>query len=202
MYKEKVGPLAQQVQIKTVSQSNNNNSDENKSTAVSILETVASISADIISEDAKSKLQRDIHTIEMVDYITYGLKDALHTYLDIQEVESTSDKPDFICNVVLENIELRISTNQTSIYVSALGTIIDRATGNIVWENREVATKPIRSSNSQEQKTKLEEDALNLLQLTSLSADELNQVIGATVDDAGYEMGELLRKDIAELHNN
>lgn len=200
LYNEKVSPNARQVQITTVSQANTNSKDEKKSTAISILETVASIGADIISEDAKSKLQKDINTVDMVGYVTYGLQDALHTYLEVNEVESISDKPDFICNVILETCELRISTNQISVFVSTTGTIIDRATGNIVWENTETMTKPIKSNNAIQNNTKLEEDAINLLQLTSLKADELNKIIGATVDDAGYEMGETLRKDIAEMN--
>lgn len=200
LYKEKVGPLAKQIQIETVSESNNK-SDEKKSTAVSILETVASIGADLVSEEAKTKLQKNIHTDEMVEYITYGLKDALHTYLEINEVETVSDKPDFICNVVLEKIELRVSNSYTSVYVSALGTIIDRATGKIIWENREVATKPVKSGDADNKNSKLMEDALNILQLTSLDPEELNKIIGATVDDAGYAMGELLRNDISELNS-
>ncbi|KAB2846437.1 MAG: hypothetical protein F9K45_01880 [Melioribacteraceae bacterium] len=201
LFNQKVGPLAQTVQITTVSQTNSK-SEEKKSTAVSILEAVASIGADILSEDTKSKLQKDINTQDMVGYVTSGMKDALHNYLDVTEAGAISDKPDFICNIVLENCELRVSTNQISIFVSATGTIIDRATGGIVWDNTETITKPIKSdySGNSSKNSKLEEDAINLLQLTSLKADELNKIIGATVDDAGYEMAETLRQDIAEMH--
>ena len=199
LYNEKVSPNASQIQITTVSQSNTKD-DEKKSTAVNILEAVASIGADIISEDAKSKLKKDINTVDMVHYVTTGLKDVLHTYLEVNEAESISDKPDFVCNIVLENIELRVSTNYINVSASATGTIIDRATGSIVWQNTETIVKPIKSDYSNEKKTKLEEDAINLLQLTSLKADELNRVVGATVDDVGYEMGETLRKDIAEMN--
>lgn len=199
LYNQKVGPLAQTVQITTVSQEDSKDEGK-KSTVVSILEAVASIGADIISEDAKSKLQKDINTQDMVGYVTSGMKDALHIYLDITEAESISDKPDFICNIVLETCELRISKNQINVLVSATGTIIDRASGGIVWDNTETITKPVKSNYNNKTTTKIEEDAINLLQLTSLKADELNKIIGATVDDAGYEMAETLRKDIAEMN--
>lgn len=199
LYNQKVGPLAQTVQITTVSQEDSKDEGK-KSTVVSILEAVASIGADIISEDAKSKLQKDINTQDMVGYVTSGMKDALQNYLDITEAQSISDKPDFICNIVLETCELRISKNQINVLVSATGTIIDRASGGIVWDNTETITKPVKSNYNTQTTTKIEEDAINLLQLTSLKADELNRIIGATVDDAGYEMAETLRKDIAEMN--
>lgn len=199
LYNEKVSPNASQIQITTVSQSNSND-DENKSTAVSILEAVASIGADIISEDAKSKLSKNINTADMIHYVTTGLKDVLHTYLEVKEAGSISEKPDFICNIVLENIELRVSSKYINVFTSATGTIIDRSTGSIVWQNTESITKPVKSNYSNGKNTKLEEDAINLLQLTSLKADELNKIIGAAVDDAGYEMGETLRRDIAEMN--
>ena len=200
LYNQKVGPLAQQVEIIT-ERLKTDAKEEKKSTLENVLETIATVGTSIASEDVISKLQEDIDTKVMVDYVTSGMKNALNNYLDINEVSSVSDKPEFICNITLETCKLTVSTDNIRISVVAIGTIIDRSTGNIVWENRESITNPIKSTNSNNKKaTHLEQDAINFLQLTSLSAEELNTIIGATVDAAGLEMAETLRKDISEMN--
>ncbi len=198
LYKTKVAAEARTVAITSYNSQNYANAGKKKSTGESILESIASIGESIISSDKQSKLQEMINPVEMVESISDGMKDALATYLDLREAESLSDNPAFICNIVLEQLQLQVAKNSTRVYVSAIGSIIDRSSGQLVWEYGESSSQPISQNYDHSKTTKLEEDAINILSLAALDEEVINDMLAAAVEDVGESMAEQLRIDIAE----
>jgi hypothetical protein len=202
LYKTKIAPEARTVSITTYNSQNYNNAGKKKSTETSILESLASIGESIISSDKESKLQEMVKPELMVSSIADGMKDALSTYLEINEVESIQDQPDFICDITLDNLQLQVNKNSTMIYASASSRIIDRNSGGLVWEDSESSTHPLNQNYNASKTTKLEEDAINILTLATLDEDLVNAMLSAAIDDVGFNLAETLREDVFESRKN
>jgi hypothetical protein len=177
--------------ITITKQENNPNQKEDNS----ILSTIASIGSDIVSEDAKARIINSVSTHGLVTYISNGLEDALVKYLDIVPVE---ENPEFIAETILEVCDLVVGDNGISLRVQAKARIIERATGNVVWDNWESQTIPIKSGAASKDDSKTLKKVFSAIQLSSLNEDEINTLLGDAADDVGYMMGETLREDVVK----
>ena len=168
-----------------------------------LAETITSIFTDVVSESKKKELIHAVDTQNLIDNISYGLYDALETYLEANIIEEDQGKPDFLVENTLKKCDLNISQNAVKIYVSSTTRIIDLATATVVWDNTESKSIPMSSIISTDKKqfnSQSEEYIFILQKLFSLSKEELNQNIGLAGEYVGGEMGETLRQDIAESH--
>lgn len=169
-----------------------------------LAETITSIFTDVVSETKKKELINAVDTQNLIDNISYGMYDALETYLDANIIEEDQGKPDFLVENTLKKCNLNISQSAVSIYVSSATRIIDLATATVVWDNTESKSIPmsdIISTDKDQFNSQSEEYIFILQKLFSLSKEELNQKIGLAGEYVGEEMGETLRRDIAESHS-
>ena len=74
------------------------------------------------------------------------MKNAMRTYLNIEVVSSLDDPPSFVCDVLLNECKLVISKYEVAVSANVTATIIERASGEIVWENTEYGKVPIKSN--------------------------------------------------------
>lgn len=167
-----------------------------KKDATDILSVIASVGSEILNADSRSKLESAVDPKLLVGYVSAGLEDALVKYLDIEAVSSLRDNPDFLVETVLDACSLIVSPNGVSVYVKANARIIDRASGELVWENWESRTIPVERHYTTGQESKTLERVFNAAQLAALSPAEVNEVVGMAADDVGYFMAETLREDI------
>ena len=103
----------------------------------------------------------------------------------------------------MKKCNLNISQSSVNIYVSSFTRIIDLATATVVWDNTESKSIPMSTIISTDKKqfnSQSEEYIFILQKLFSLSEEELNQKIGLAGEYVGGEMGETLRRDVAESH--
>ena len=199
LYRDFVSSNAGMIQI--VTEDYSAKKDSGQSDTEKVLSAIASIGSDIISENAKEKLENSVNTQSLVGYISTGLEEALKTYLDAKSVETVDDNPQFIVETTLNECKLIVRKNGTFVNVNAKSVIIDRATGNVVWDNTEVRTIPINTNYTGSKETSsVENKIFNAIQLTSLSEEELNKAVGRAAEEAGYEMGKTLREDVAEIN--
>ena len=166
-----------------------------------LAETLTSIFSDVVSESKKSELIDEVDTQNLIDNISYGMYDALETYLDANIIQEDEGDVDFLVENTLNDCNLNISQSAVNIYVSSFTRIIDLATATVVWDNKEsksVSMSTLISNNKKHFNSQSEEYIFILQKLFSLSKEELNQKIGLAGDYIGRGMGETLRKDIAE----
>ena len=166
-----------------------------------VLDILTSIGTEILSAEKISKLEGSVNTKEQVGYVGLAMKNAMRTYLNIEEVSSLDDSPSFVCDVLLNECKLVISKYEVAVSANVTATIIERASGEIVWENNEYGKVPIKSNyNVKNQTSKEEEKLLNVIQLATLDEEELNRVVGAAIDRIGYLFAETLREDVVEAN--
>jgi hypothetical protein len=168
-----------------------------------LAETISSIFTDVVSETKKKELINAVDTRNLIDNISYGIYDALETYLNANIIEEDEGNIDFIVENTLKKCNLNISQSAVNIYVSSTTRIIDLATATVIWGNTESNSIPmssIISVDNDQFKSQSEEYIFILQKLFSLSKEELNQKIGLAGEYVGKEMGETLRRDIAESH--
>lgn len=188
IYKEYVKSTARKIEVE---EANTADKKEDKT----VLGIIASVGSDIVSGLDIARIKDAAKTEDIVVYVSGGLEDALNKYLDMQPVE---DNPAFIAETTLEECKLILSDNNVSVMVRASARIIERQSGNIVWENSEQQTVPIEASGSSKDDSKSFVKFMNAMQLSSLTDEEINRVIGEAADDVGYKMGETLREDISD----
>src|SRR5690606_22377774 len=191
MFTERVSRNASEIQITT-------EDPANKKEDNTVLGILASVGSDILSDDSKAKLKSAVDTRILAGYVSEGLRNAMETYLSITPVDEVSDNPAYIVETVLEECKLVVKETGVSVYVQANGRIIDRASGNLVWENWEGQTIPIDQNTTDGKSSKTVVKVFNALQLSSLDKDELNRVVGAAADDVGAYMAETFREDLVE----
>lgn len=196
LFRENVGPNARYVKIEQQSTAQK----ENKNGLGAVLDVIASVSNSVLAEEKQNKLRESIDTERLLYSISDNLQEAMHIYLDINPVEKLSDKPDFICTIVLKDCKLLLNQNQVSIYVNATASLVDRATGEIAWKNYESRTISLSESYGEHISDSGLESVFNALQLASLDENEINEIVDAAADDVGTYMAETLRNDVAKSH--
>ncbi len=183
-----------------------NDKDEKKKEdkdADNVLDILTSIGTEILSAEKINKLENSVNTDEQVAYVGRAMKKAMKTYLNIEEVPSLENNPLFVCDVLLNECKLVISKYEVAVSANVTSTIIERSSGEIVWENTEYGKVPIKSNYGVKNKTsKKEEKILNVIQLATLDEEELNRVVGAAIDKIGYLFAETLREDVVEVNKN
>ncbi|UCH65871.1 MAG: hypothetical protein JSW63_01690 [Ignavibacterium sp.] len=168
-----------------------------------LAETISSIFTDVVSESKKRELVNAVDTHNLIDNISYGVSDALETYLSANIIEEDDGSVDFLVENSLRKCDLNISQSAVKIYVSSATRIIDLTTATVIWDNTESKSIPmssILSVDNDQINTQSEEYIFILQKLFSLSEEELNQKMGLAGEYVGKEMGETLRRDIAESH--
>jgi len=168
-----------------------------------LAETISSIFTDVVSETKKEELINAVDTKNLIENISYGIYDALETYLNANIIEEDQGNVDFLVENTLKKCDLNISQSAVNINVSSTSRIIDLATATVIWGNTESKSIPmsnIISTDKNKFKSQSEEYIFILQKLFSLSKEELNQKIGLAGENVGRGMGETLRRDIAESH--
>ncbi len=166
-----------------------------------IAETITSIFTDVVSESKKKELINAVDTQNLINNISYGIYDALETYLNANIIEEDEGNVEYLVENTLKNCNLNISQSTVKINVSSFTRIIDLATATVIWDNTESKSIPMSSIISTDKNkfsSQSEEYIFILQKLFSLSKEELNQKIGLAGEYIGREMGETLRQDIAE----
>ena len=105
----------------------------------------------------------------------------------------------FIIETVIENCQLVTGPSGVKIRVQAFSRIIDRQSGNIVWDDSETQTVPIqRNDGYDKDNSSTLNKVFNAVQLSSLSEKEIQNVVDESAKSAGRMMGETLREDVAD----
>lgn len=196
LYEVLIKPDAKRIDIV----SSDNESQKNKEK--SLLETIVSVGAGILSASSEEKLRNAVDTKLLADEIAEGMKKTLRTYLNVNDTKNISDDPEFIVETILEDCALAVGKQGVNVKVKATGRILERKSGTLAWENSEIYFVPIKSSNYKDKNasyTNTVSDALNAIKLASLSEREINSIVTGAAYEVGQKMIETLREDISEV---
>jgi len=196
-FKEVVKPAAKSVLIE---RSSSTDTKKSKKTEDVVLGILTSIGTGFIEADKQNKLEEAIDTKDMLHSIAGKLSESINSYLDVAAVEKISDKPDYFCSVVLEEVKLLMSNNSVSLYVHSTASITKRTTGEMVWENSETKTIPLEDNTGNTTKNKSLENVFSAIQLAALDPNQIKKLVEDAADDVGTYMAETLREDVVEAN--
>jgi len=179
--------------------------NSNHSNNSTVFDAIASVGSKILSQSSQQKITNAVSTDSMTNYVAHGLKNALVTYLNVKPVKSFNDNPKFITETTLQSCKLLTSKNSVYVKVSAYARIIDRKTGNLIWEDWESPSVPIRksgssnaSNNNSNSINRTVNKIFGAVQLASLDPQQIQNVVDQAAKQAGHEMGNTLRKDFVK----
>jgi len=194
-YEVNITPNARVMEIE---EQNTTTKDEKKKQS-NFLESLASASSEVMSAEKIARIKDIVDTEDLAYSINDGLKNALEIYIEFNEVES-GQEADFIVKTKLEKCKMTVAKDNVYISVNASAEIIDRATGNIVWDNWETGRVPVRQNYGNKKKaySNTETKLLTALQLVSLSEKEINVCVADAAEEIGQKMGETFREDLTK----
>lgn len=196
-FEEIVATNARQVEIVN---DNDVPSNEKKSTAETLAEIAISVSNVFVGSDVADKLTRAANPDSIAYAVSEGVGTTLRKYLMVEPVWELEDDAEFVATTTIEEIQLRSSSGSMYIRVQASTQITSRLDGEVVWENTESESYPLRSFSGTDD-TALGRTLKNVLQTTelaSLSEAQLRIAVNDAANKVGISMAETLRKDIAK----
>jgi hypothetical protein len=164
---------------------------------------IAAIGSGIVSEEGRKKLERAVVADTIAGAVARGMQQATTDYLSLRPVASVADDPEYLIETELTEYTLVSLSEGLFMRVKGKSRVIHRKTGAIVWENSEshtvplsetylagLAPAPIASGVS----------IFNAVRLLTLTEQEIATVVNQAATQAGREIGETLREDVAGLH--
>lgn len=169
-----------------------------------ILAIISAIGSGIVSDQGRRKLEEAINRDSIANSVAQGMRQATTDYLSITAVDSISQNPDFIIETEITDFDVVSSSWGLSMHVRAKSRMIDRKSGSIIWDDAESHTIPLTHTFAAAFAPKPVSSAAsvyNAVELLSLSEEEIRSVIDQASLQAGREIGETLREDIADLNS-
>ncbi len=166
-----------------------------------ILNTVGTIGSSIATSTVESKIARSVSPDSLGWFVASGFEESLQRYAMVKPVNSLHGNPDFIAETLLERYEL--SSTQFNVYakVTITSRIIERSTGKKIWENSESKTIELSSISPAGVSSPIGRSVsgiVNMIQILSMTDEEVKGVLLAAAEEAGRKMGETFREDISE----
>ena len=162
----------------------------------------ASIGSDAASKAAEEKIIHSISPDSLAAAFAAGIVHSTHDYLQLRTSGDVNGNAtgNYIIESVLEEFSVNSSSTGVTATVRGTSRIIDRVTGAIVWEDEETNTVPLRSTpTTGHPVSDALASAFNAAQLADLSEAEIHNVLASSADEAGRQLAETLREDVAKL---
>lgn len=191
-----VEPMARTITITRSGTTSTKDKDKKKN----VLESIAELGTEIFSASKESDIKDWVDTYEVVDHVSSGLQEALESYVDIKPIDGNRQKPDFIVEMNLTDCELKINESSVYLHLRCTSKMIERVSGNIVWENYENVDERLSYDyvSGKKKKNSTESNVLTALKLASLSEREIDLAIHDAAEEAGRKMAETFREDLSE----
>ncbi len=175
--------------------------DSSKGVMRSVINSVGTIGSAIATSSVESKIARSVSPDSLAWSVASAFERSLEMYAAIVPVLSLDEKPDFIAETLLERYEL--SSTQSGVFakVSITTRIIERGTGTLIWENSESKTIGLSNLSPAGVHTPIGRrigGIMNMIQILSMSPENVRGVLLAAATEAGRKMGETFREDISE----
>lgn len=168
-----------------------------------VVDILTAIGSGIASDQGRKKLQKAVNGDSIAQAVGRGISEATVDYLRLQPVASIADNPEVIVETELTQFNIVSGSYGVAIYVRGKSRVIERRTGIIVWEDSESHTIPLSETwlaGLGPQVVRSGASIFNAVQLLSLSEEEIRTVVNSGAVVAGREIGETLRDDISEMH--
>ena len=168
-----------------------------------VVDIIAAIGSGIVSDQGRKKLERAVNGDSISHSVALGMKRAVTDYLSITAVDDISQNPDFIIESEVTSYTFVSGSWGLSMKVEATSRMIDRKTGGIIWDDSESHTIPLSQTVLAALGGKAASSGAsvyNAIELLSLDEDDIRRVVDRASEEAGREIGETLREDIADMH--
>jgi len=174
--------------------------NEKKSTGETIANIAVSVSNIFVGSELSNKLTNAVNPDSIAYAVSDGVGTTLRKFLMVEPVWDLVDDAEFVATTTVEEIQLHSTSGSIYIKVQARTQITSRNDGEVVWENTESESYPLRNYYGGEE-TAMGRTIKNVLQTTelaSLSEEQLRNAINDAATRVGIYMAETLRKDIAK----
>jgi hypothetical protein len=153
-------------------------------------------------DEGFKKLQRATNGDSIAAAVSMGVRQAMIDYLAVKPVASGSTESSLIVETEVTDYKLIASSSGTSVNVMAKARVIDRKSGDVIWENEENRTVPMSDSyfaTFAGGSVAPGMSIANTARLYALSEEQMRAAIHGAARDAGKEIGNVLREDVAAI---
>lgn len=161
---------------------------------------VAGIGSDVLSGGAESKLHNAVRPIGVASAINSGVQRTVETYLSGTGVDAAGERTDFVVETVLRQCDVVSRATGVFLRVEALCMLIDRRTGEEIWDEAEAVTSTITFTPSGAVPVPgvaTAASVVNAVRFFAMSEKEIQDAVLAAATDVGEVIGRRLREDYA-----
>jgi hypothetical protein len=159
--------------------------------------------ASATDDEGFKKLQRATNGDSIASAVGEGVRQSMVDYLTIKPVANGATESNLIVETEVTDYSLIASSSGTSVHVLAKARVIDRKSGEVIWEDLKSHTVPLSDSyfaTTIGGNVATGMSIANIAKLYALSEEQMRTVIHDAARDAGKEIGDVLREDVAELN--
>lgn len=168
-----------------------------------VVNIATAIGSAVLTAESQKKLVRAMNGDTLTHAVGLGIRQSTAEYLSIRAVDDVAENPELMIETELTDCNLVSTSAGLGLNVRAKSRMIERRSGRLIWDNAETHIIPLSQTylavlGPRGVQTGM--SIFNAIQLLNLSEEELRTVIAAAAKDAGREIGETLREDVADLH--
>ncbi len=179
--------------------------DAKKSTAAEVAGVLGALATEKAQAEAQEKLSRAVTPATVTQAVSRGIEDTLVTFFKVKPVAERAGEYDFVVTTRLNSCTLDSEPSGLSLNVDAIGQIVDRGSGAVVWAKQSIESVPLRTGTTTQSGTgknpTVAAAVANVLQagqLAALSEAELRGAVETAAATVGASIAQTLRKDIAK----
>lgn len=166
-----------------------------------ILDLAQIIGTSILTAEVENKLVKAANPEEISARVSEGIKETILKHIDIVPVNKVDANTDFLVTTVLDECRILSTQYNVSLHLKVTSSISERNTGNLVWENSESLSVPLRRRiipDVEHSTGKRITDVAQAAELATLSEEEIRDAINRASIEIGRLFADTFRKDLAK----
>jgi hypothetical protein len=172
----------------------------NKDSSSAVKDIIEGIGASVVTAEVEKKMMSAANPDSVVYNMSEEFAEGLIKLLKIIPSRILDDRSIYVCTATLKECKVTSSAAGIYIYIRASFRILERGTGNIVWENSETKSTPVRRQiniQSSEASTSIKNIA-QLAELSALTEEQLRKLFNQSAREVARMMFETFREDLNE----
>ncbi len=166
-----------------------------------ILDLAQIIGTSILTAEVENKLIKAANPEEISARVSEGIKEIILKHIDIIPVNKIDANTEFLVTTILDECRILSTQYNVNLHLKVTSSITERNTGDLVWENSESLSVPLRRRfipNVEESTGKRITDVAQAAELATLSEEEIKDAINRASVDIGRLFADTFRKDLAK----
>lgn len=200
-YETQIDPQARDVRIVYTNESTSEKKSDKEKTTDLVVDVVKAIGSIFLSADTESKMRRAVDPQAIINNISDGIHNSMVKYSMVKRVGELGSNTKYIVTTILDECQINSTPYGMHLRVRAISRIIDRETGEEIWDCAEAENVPLRNRwyvPKGSTATRTISDIIQTADILSLSEAEIKEAVNQAASEVGHLFGQEYLDDLNE----